>query len=296
MADFSDVMNTLVNICQDALYPAGVGAGSPLGVNFRIYRGSPTANVLDTDLQAGFQQQGGRLVLVTPTDRIVHIRINPRAGFARVLAPYVFAPIQITAPSTATLTATVAGDTVTLGGTIAAGQGAAVAANGFVVGATAGASDTLSTLATAIAAGLNPDIPATAAGAVITIPSATALKANSFVQVGTGQELAREQQGLVITIHAAGRDLRDAVGKALRAYLAGQVRFTLPDGFEDYMVSVAPICVDDDKPSKELNFTRDLYYSVQFPTTDAGEDATLAITQTEIETLQGVPIETVVEA
>lgn len=295
MADFSDVMNTLVNICQAGLYPAGVGAGSPLGVNFRIYRGSPTANVLDTDLQAGFQQQGGRLVLVDPTARIVHVRINPRAGFSRVLPPYVFASPQVTAPGTATLTTTIAGDTVTIGGTIAAGQGVAIAANGFIFGATASDTDTIDTLATALAAGLSADIPATAAGAVVTIPSAVTLNANSFVQVGTGQELAREQQGLIITIHAAGRDLRDLVGKTLRAYLADQVRFDLPDGFEAYMLSVAPICVDDDKPSKELNYTRDLYYQVQFPTTKPGVAVTLAITQTDIDTFQGVRLATVVE-
>jgi hypothetical protein len=296
MADFSDVMDTLVLLIQSALYPSGVDAGSPLGINFRIYRGNPTADVLDTDLQAGFETQNGRLVLVDPTARICHVMVNAWSGGARVARPYVFQRAQVVTPGIPTLTVAVAGHTVTLGGAIAAGQGASVAVNGFAFGATAAASDTLTTLATELAAAISAGVPATAAGAVVTIPSSVTLKANVFATSKIATELARESQALVIRICTAGRDLRDAVGKAIRTYLAGQVRFTLPDGFTAYMLSCQPISVDDDKPSKELNFERFLYFSVQFPTTDQDTAATLAIAQTNIETPQGAALATVIEA
>ena len=55
MADIGDVADTLVGLISATLYPNGVSAGAPLGVNFRIYRGHPGPDVLDQDMQAGGQ-------------------------------------------------------------------------------------------------------------------------------------------------------------------------------------------------------------------------------------------------
>ena len=49
MADVGDVADALVAMISAALYPNGVSAGSPVGVNFSISRCHPTAAVLDAD-------------------------------------------------------------------------------------------------------------------------------------------------------------------------------------------------------------------------------------------------------
>jgi hypothetical protein len=281
MADIGDVANALVALCGTALYPAGVGAGSPVGLNFRIYRGHPTPKVLDEDIVAGFAIVGGAYQLVTPGARIAHVCVNPRPGVGRAAKSYVFnAPTST--PASATLTAVVAGDTVTLGGTIAAGQGMAVDANGIAAGAAAGSADTLATLATLVAAALtSAGATASAAGPVITVPGAPSgtLYANGFVLVATGQEVRRQIQGFDITIYAPGRDARDAISAAISPALGAVTRVVMPDGFQAKIDPASPIELDDDRPEKELLFVRKLFYAVEYATVLSGAAATLAIGQ-----------------
>jgi hypothetical protein len=296
MADLGDVANALVTLAANAVYPNGVSAGSPLGINLRVYRGHPTADVLDADLRQGYTQEGGVLVLTNPTARIAHICINPRPGVGRPAKPYVFAPPQNAAIPPTTITAVAAGTTVTLGGTISAGQGAAIGVNGEFFGYTATGTDTLANMAAALATLINVATPATAAGSVITIPAAYALFANTFVQVEVSQETERQIQGFVLTIYAPGRDMRDLVGKTIATAFSQQIRFTLDDGFQAYMLQGPPIAVDDDKPEKEILFVRMMYYTVEFPTVVESEAATLAIAAGQVTNQFGGNVATIVEA
>jgi len=295
MADVGDVAGTLVTLLAAALYPSGVAAGSPLGIGFRIYRGDPTAAVMDTDLRAGYTQTGGKYTLTNAACRIAHVTVNPRVGVGRLVPPYVFAPPTIGTIATSTLTATVSGNTVTLGGTITAGQGIALAVNGTLLGSTAGAGDTLATLATTLAGLVNAGTPATATGAVITVPASVTLIAAPFVSVTTSTEVERQIQGFQVTIYSSDWNLRDAVGSALTRCIAGTKKITLADGFQGLMRLSPPVSVDDDKPGKELLFVRKLYLQVEFPVTTTTVTSTLALALTQIETPAGTVLANVIE-
>lgn len=170
MADNADCANALVNLLGAALYPSGLGAGSPIGVNFRIYRGHPGPAALDADMQAGFTETTSGWVLTSATSRIVHVCVNPRPGLTRIKVPYVFTPPQAQTIPAQTLTVTVSGNALTLSGTVSAGQGVAASYNGVAVGVTAGSTDTLTSLATELAAAfVAAGQTATASGPTVTV-------------------------------------------------------------------------------------------------------------------------------
>jgi hypothetical protein len=250
-------------------------------------------------MQAGFSQTGdGPWVLTTPTARVVHVCVNPRPGVGRILKPYVFQGWQPEAAIPAqTVTVSVSGNNVTIGGTISAGQGVAVSANGIAAGAAAGSTDTLSTLAASVAAALTAGGAAsTATGPVITVPSATLLYVNTFVSIVTGKEVQRQIQGFDITLYAPGRDLRDAVSAAIQPVLGVNKRITMPDGFVALMDPAPPVETDDDKPEKALLFIRKLYYQVEFATVLGGTAATQAIIQDALQDAFGDTLATLVES
>ena len=300
MADLGDVADTLVNLASAAIYPNGVAAGSPLGVNARIYRGNPSAKALDNDLQAGFSQADGRWTLATPAARIRHVSVNGRPGVGRVLKPYVFAsPAAPVIPPSA-ISVAIAGNTVTIAGAIAQGQGVAVSVGGAMVGTAAGPADTLASLAARLASLISATTPATAAGAVITIPAAaaptTALQANTFVQVTTSHEVARQVAGFEVTIRTPGRDLRDAVSRCLTPVFGGMTRLALPDGSQGLLNIALPVELDDDKPEKELLFVRKLFYAVEFPVIAQVITTTQALIGTSIQNPAGTVLATTVGA
>ena len=298
MADIADCANAIVNMLGTALYPNGVNAGSPVGVNFRIYRGHPGPDKLDIDMQAGFSQVGGVWTLTAPTARIVHCCVNSRPGVGRLVRPYVISGAQQTGtPPTQTLTVAVSGSTVTIGGTIGAGLGVAVSANGVCAGAAAGSTDTLTTLATAVAAALvTAGATASASGAVITLTNGLPLYANTFELIATGQEVERQIQGFEITLYVPGRDLRDTVSAAIKPALAATQQITLPDNFQALMRSAPPIELDDDKPEKALLFIRRIFLQIEYATVVAGQAATQAIAQAVMADFIGNTLPTVVES
>jgi hypothetical protein len=298
MASLWDVESALVNMISAALYPNGVGAGSPLGLNFRVYSGHPGPDVLDADIQAGYTMGAGGWTLTTPTARIVHCCVNARPGVGRSLRPYVFQPASNPTPPPRTLTVAVSGTNLTIGGTIAAGQGVAAAtAAGVAQGYTATATDTLATFAAALAANLTAGgAAATASGAVVSVPGAGTLYANTFVQVPVAEEWARQRQGFDITIYAPGRQVRGVVASAVKVALDSTIRFTLPDGFQAYMEPASPVEIDDDRPERALLFIRKIYYTVEYPTTIPSTLPTLAIAEAKIQDTAGDTLATVVEA
>jgi hypothetical protein len=240
----------------------------------------------------------GGWTLTDAAARIVNVTVNARAGVGRPVRPYVFGGPGIGTIPAATLTVSIAGDVATIGGTVTAGQGVALATNSFTgAGYTALTGDNLAAVATGLAAALTAaGQAATAAGDTVTVPGAAALYANTFVSVGTVQEVQRQIQGFDITIHAPGRDVRDATSAAFKPILDNTIQFTLPDGFAARMLAAPPIEIDDDRPERALMFDRHVYYNVEYATTLQGLAVTQAIIAVPIEDQTGQSPASFVEA
>jgi hypothetical protein len=264
MADTSDCENALVVLCDAILYSLGDSNASITGVPMRIYRGTPNSEQLDADLASGY----------------AHVTILSRAGFSRLTGGYLDNPQGV--PTTPTLTVTVAGNVVTIGGTPGAGQLVGVVVNGRAYAYACTGSDTLATTATALAAlasagggaitdtsgaqiaGLDTEGAATASGAAITFSTSSIVRARVGA-VGTSQTFTRWQmQAFCITTWAPNPAARDAIVSALDAALSGTRFIDLPDGQGARLLWHGS--TSDDVPQREQLWKRELVYTIQYGT------------------------------
>ena len=249
MADLSDVSNMLVAQIAAYVYPNGTGnpVSPVVGFPVKVFAGWPQPELLAADLAAGAGN-----ISVYPTDTEKPLPVTARDW-------------QVQSLPAATITTTVAGQAVTLGGIVAAGQNVAIQVNGksYVVAAQDG--NTLAALATALAALISADVPATANGAVITVATAHELDA----AVGTSgtliRQLRRQQKTFQITAWANCYNERDQLGAAIDQAIEPLSRAALPDG------SIAILHYrqtrQDDSMQKQRIYRRDIFYAIDYATT-----------------------------
>ena len=267
MADISDVSNTLVGLIAGALYPNGTGQASAVGASCRVGSGWPSKAQLDPDLAHG----------------IVNVSVYP-TSIEHKTSRYMPQWQEINRfPPTVTLTG--ASQTITVGGTIAApfhAQNTAVLIGGHAFTYAVQATDTLATVASALAALIAVTYPGTtSSSAVITLPAGTpqpTLRTGGYATVA--KEVKRQQRVVRISIWSPTPTLRDAVASLLDAFLA-QIEFlTLPDGFGGRLLYHHSDLVD--LQEKANLYRRDLCYSVEFPTTITQQATDVTVTVTNL--------------
>ncbi len=272
MADKSEVEGALATLAASALYPAGPSGACVAGLPVRVYRGWPTAEQLDQDVQAG----------------TAHVTVFEAAGFTRLGTGDLDHEISVQA-APATLAATVAGSVVRFAGVAASGQLAGVAFGGQSWVYAVQASDTPLSVARALAALIagagwtlengNP-ITDDAGNPLLLSEGATASASgpNGLLTIATtlpvtvrvvqdGQTIRRvrqQVQGFRIITWAPSPTARDAICAAVDAAFADARWVPLPDqrGRLIYRNTVT-----NDVPSRARLWRRDLLYSVQFWTT-----------------------------
>src|SRR5579883_2940465 len=245
MADLVDVENTLQSIISAGLYPNGTGQPSVTGDTFKIGRGWPAPADLDANLKA----------------KIVTVSIYPLPN-ERNVTRY---PLdwETSAAASPKVTATISGNTITIGGTIQAGDFVMVKV-GFVkaYSVSVGSGSTLATIAAAIVSAMIADFPGTAAvGSVVTVNSGAALAAVCGGQGTSWKELRRQVKDFQITVWCATPSQRDAVGPKVDGIFANIIRFTLPDNSFARLIYQKNIV--SDKGQLEQAYRRDLFYSIR---------------------------------
>lgn len=274
MADASDVANALAAFAAQTLYPNGTSQpSSPTGNPPCIaYQGWPDPNTLDVDLPAGK----------------VHVSVFPRPE-EKNTSRFPRDPQQLTV-NTPTLAATIAGQQVTIAGSIPAASNptnVSILANGQFAVYAVQTSDTLTSIATALAALAAAFIPGTtSAGAVITFAAAARIAA-ARVGVGATQirELRRQEKLFQVSVWAGTPALRDAVSQVLDVAFAKpeQQFITMTDTFGARLVYHGTRVIDD---SEKANlYRRDLLFMIEYATTDV-----IASTQVTQEVLNVTPI------
>lgn len=264
MADYTDVENVLVGLIAGWLYPNGTGAASAVGFPVRVGAGWPTSATLDPDLKAGVANVS---VYATPNERKT----------TRLLQGW-----QIQSSNTPTLTLAYAAGAVTIGGTLPATyfrQNIAVFVNGSPFTYAVQPSDTLTSIATALAALINASVPGTSsAGAVITFPARTVVGALRVGGTGVAVKVIRNQSRMFqIVLWCSTPDQRTAIANIIDPLLSDMQRIALPDGLFALMRY-------HDSPQTNLGekarlFRRDLRYMIDFATTK-----TQAVTQVVVGT------------
>ncbi len=262
MADLSDVETALVTLISAAVYPTGTGNPSAVGAPCRIYRGWPEATALNADLAAG----------------TMNVTVFADPGLTRNTSRYWPVPQQISTVAP-TVTVTVSGAVVTIGGTVTAGNVVGIAYGGSAqmtgVAYAALSSDTPATIAAAIA-GLTPGAAAT--GAVVTMPSPLNVTGAVMVPQQASIEVRRQDQGFRISCWCNTPATRDTTAALIDNAIAGLrdangnlTRFMpiLPgaSGWIRYLRGYV-----NDVPTKDTLWRRDLSYMVEYPTTNISVD------------------------
>lgn len=262
MADMTDVADALVGIIAAAVYPNGTAQPPAGGVQAKIYQGWPEPGALKADLLL----------------KIAHVSVFPSAN-VKITTRHSPEWQQLIAPAP-TLTAIVAGTTVTLGGTVTLPQAACLIADGqdFAYGLQVG--DTLASIAAALAAQVNASRPASATGAVITIPGARHIDARVVANGTSAKEVAREQRVFQVSIWADCFDSREPLAKVITPVLADLTRLTMPDG----TVATCEYAGSQQIDSEQMQgiFRRDINVSIDYGTIVTRIDNQVGIVQTNL--------------
>ena len=276
MADIADIERAIVAVAAGGLFPAGgylsgaltasAATAVPLPtpsvpsptsgpVSVRLYRGWPEAAALTADLAAS----------------AAHVSVYSDPGMSRDVSRWPQIPVQIT-NNTPTVTAAVSGATVTLGGTVTAGNvvgvqfGAPAAAYAYVLQAT----DTLTTAAAALAGKI---AGATSSGAVLTLPSGIDLAAATMVPQSTLTITRQQVQGVRVVTWAPTPQARDAIVAIVDGAFAGLknsagafTRFMAVGANEAARIQYRGTYTND-VPARDRVWRRDLCYQIEYPTT-----------------------------
>ncbi len=270
MADQSDVEQALVDMIGAVLYPNGVSTQLPpapsiVGAPARIFRGWPNGLQLDKDLAAG----------------TLNVSVYTPNGFDRNTSRYPN-DWQVSAPPAPTLTATVEGITVIVGGAVSPPQNIAVKIGRKAYPYAVQTGDTLASIASALAALIAVDWPGAAAiGPVITLVNPAGKVTAAVGGYATGwRELRRQQKRFQIVFWTPTPELRDQAVSLIDAYLAGVERFTLPDNSVARLIYAAS--TQNDAPEKERLFRRDLLCTIEYPTTQIAPFAQIVAFETTL--------------
>jgi len=254
MADLDDVANTLVGMIGGILYPNGA-VNPPVVQNAaaRIFQGWPIPAKLDADLAEGFSQ-----VSVYPRQEE---RNTTRYNLQ-------WQPATVNTP---TLTLTVAGQNVTVAGSVPPATAnnphnvmVMVNAKPYVYGVQP--TDTTSSIATALATLLLPNFPGTTSnGPVLQLPPAARIGAARVGVQGTGvQEIRRQERLFQIGIWSSSPANRTAIAQAIDPIFAATQFIVMPDLSAGRLIYKSSHLSDE--LEKQNLYRRDLFYTVEYPT------------------------------
>ncbi|OYV96080.1 MAG: hypothetical protein B7Z62_08895 [Deltaproteobacteria bacterium 37-65-8] len=188
-------------------------------------------------------------------------------------------PAQLSVP-VASLTMKVSGNTVTVGGAIKAGEAAFIGVNHLPYSHQVLASDTLGSIAAALAA-IVPN--ASAAGAVVTVGgNVFELQAAVSMVAAMQQEIARQKRVFMLTTWAPTLASRDAITQAVDVAfkaIPGR-RILLQDSTYGILIYRGTLQTDD--LSTRRIYRRDLRYEVEYATTQQSTANTITNTQTTL--------------
>jgi len=245
MADLSDVLNVIVGMTAAIVYPHGTSAPSITSSIVKVYPGWPVPNKLQSDIASGG----------------VHISVYPLPT-ERKIPTQLGRPYRVVNAGNPTTHATVNGSLVTLSGSITTPQNVYFLIDSVGYHYSVQSSDTLTTIATAMAS----QIPgASNAGPVISIPNAKSISARTGGIGSAARELRRQAKDFQVTIWAPTPALRDTIGGALDSALSENSALSFSDGAPAFMVYSRTL--NTDASENYLVYRRDLVYTVNYATT-----------------------------
>lgn len=261
MADLDDVSNALVALAEQVAYPDGTNEDSIIGQDIKIAAGWPVLDDLGSLLKSG-----GVFINVWPEEN--------ETNTTRHLDFDEWYVVQ--APPAPTITLTVSGTNVVVGGTVTVPQNVAMIVDNKTAAYAIQPSDTLTTIATAMASRLALlGITATSSGPTINLPNSRVVVGRVGTWGRTLRQLARQEKVFSLIIWAKDPITRGLVAAPLDIALKSRSFISLPDGSEGRLRYVRTVQLD--RYEKHLCYRRDLCYTVEWATTEVSDDPQINI-------------------
>lgn len=261
MTDQSIILDDLRGLVISAVYPNGTSQPSVAGVDIVVQSGWPIPDALNNILI-----NGTAIIAIYPTKVT---RANP--VFLRQW--------KTKSVNAATLTVTIVSNTITIGGTVSVPQHVMAIVNNVAYSYEVQSTDTLTTIATGLAA-LIPN--ATSLGAVVTITDIYSIDAKIIVQSIISQEVNRTNQFFWLMIFADDHVIRDLIGAALSTYFSNLISFDTHDGYT-CMSWMVRDDINDDLQAERL-YKRTLQLKIQYPIAIEQTSQTIGYIKDTIET------------
>lgn len=221
MADEADVRLALATLVQSVIYPTGPSNPSAVpgfAGKIWIYPDWPAPGTIEAKVPLSASPSIGDVVVAA-------FDLPDAVDTTRF-------PVQDQGSTTSPITLgwSVSGSIATVTGTVSIPQniGLVLLGQSFLYSVQSG--DTLSTIASAIAALVNPVTPASAPGAAISIPAGGAIQGRVGGIAATMREVGRQKQTFQVQIWAPNEAIRQAVAKTIKPFLDDQRRIVLADG------------------------------------------------------------------
>ena len=194
MADESDVENVIASLVSGFLYPNGLSQPSIAGVPVTVFRGYPTTQQQE---RAKAQSKVATQTMAAGPG-LVNVSVSARNGVERNTSRLPLANSLTTIQPVHTITASVSGRAITIGGTVAIPQNVIAFIGGHAdvqaISYAVQASDTLTSIATGLATLINSSFPGTTStGAAVTVNSPLPLSARVSSQ-GTIVQIVGQQE------------------------------------------------------------------------------------------------------
>lgn len=246
MADIEDVRDALVTLASAACHVSGV---SITGGQITVMPGY----VSGPELDRRFAPSGS-----TPSTQVV-VLINPVNGMARQL-PMSLSGYQDVSAAAPTITGTVSGRVVTFTGATNAGDVVQVTQGGASYHYVMQAGDTLTSVASAVAAASG----GTSSGAALTMPGTAPVAVVVATQGTSVSSVRRQSQIIQADVYAPTPALRRTVGAAIDLAFASTPHITTSDGTQVILVSAGTSF--NDMAERANVWRRSGRYSVTFDT------------------------------
>ncbi len=269
MADLSDVEAAILQIIEGFIYPDGADRPSITGAFTKVFRGWPIPTQLEEDLRNGE----------------VNVSVFPQDTESKTTR-YQQDWQALTQPANG-LILTVSGTTITLSGTVTPGNVGAVI-NGKPYVYQVQPTDSLQSIAAGLSGLIDRDTPSSVNGATVTIPNAYRIETRAG-GIGTIiRELRRQKRGFQVTVWCSTPDQRDITASAIDSALAAIDYIPLPDGTDGRLLYERSHV--EDRSQEENLYRRDLFYSVEYGTTQTQTATEIVVVDVELEDWNGNPI------
>lgn len=266
MADLTDVEAKIVAIVDGAIYPNGDSQPSALpgAAVARIGRGWPIPASLDADLAAGN----------------VQITVYPLGGSAPATNQILNETYVIT-PAAITTQAVLAGNVITVSGTLSTGEFLTLVIDDAVVCSQTGAN--VAAMLSALAAeAQGHGYAATATATALTVPFGHTLVVRQGGVGVIGRVIHRQIHSIMVSIWAPSDDLRTAAAILADIELKKNIRVAMPDTSQCLLRYSRTI--SSDQQEKAGLYRRDLIFDAEFATVEQFSGTTITSTQVSVRT------------